>query len=194
MGPGQAAGPAEVVRPALRRALPSMKMRRLAGWVLGLTAAAALGAGAGAASRVEVIFDHPEKFTDVKDADNPTVEGREAILEKIRAFLVSSAGSRIPDGDKLTITFTDIDLAGEFEPRHSGPNNPRVLTENYPPAFDFTFTVTDASGKVVREGSEHLRDAGYLLRASVDSIGSLRYEKDVLDEWARTRLRNLPKP
>jgi hypothetical protein len=178
----------------VRRDLPSVKRRRLAGWVLGLTAAAALGAAASPASRVEVSFDHPEKFTDVKDADIPSVEGRDAILGKIRAFLVSSAGPRIPEGDKLTIIFTDIDLAGEFEPRHSGPNNPRVLTENYPPAFDFTFSVTDASGKVVREGSEHLRDAGYLLRASVDSIGSLRYEKDILEEWARARLRDLPRP
>ncbi len=171
-----------------------MIRQRLAGLILGLAAAGALGAGPSPASRVEVIFDHPEKYTDVKDADIPSIEGRDAILGKIRAFLVNSAGPRIPDGDKLTITFTDIDLAGEFEPRHSGPNNPRVLSENYPPAFDFTFSVTDASGKVLREGSENIRDTGYLLRASADSIGSLRYEKDILDEWARTRLRDLPRP
>jgi hypothetical protein len=170
-----------------------MKTRRLAGLVLGLSAAVALHAAPNPASRVEVVFDHPERFTDVKDADIPTVEGRDAILGRIRAFLVRRAGPLVPEGDRLTITFTDIDLAGEFDPRHSGPFNVRVLKENYPPAFEFTYSVTDATGKVVRKGAENIRDPGYLTRASVDSIDSLRYEEDILEEWARARLRDLPR-
>ncbi len=171
-----------------------MKRRLWVCLVLGLTPAAALDAAAAPVSRVEVIFDHPERFTDVKDADSPSLDGRNSLLGRIRAFLIRRVASMVPDGDKVTITFTDIDLAGEFEPWHSGPNNIRVLKENYPPAFDFTYLVTDRSSQLVRRGSERLRDVGYLDRASVNSIDSLRYEEDILGEWARNRLSDLPKP
>ena len=66
--------------------------------------------------RTEVIFDHPEKFTDVKNASCPSDKGRDGILEQLRGHLVSRADSYIPEGCKLSITFTDIDLAGDFEP------------------------------------------------------------------------------
>ena len=40
----------------------------------------------------------------------------------------------VPEGDKLTITFTDIDLAGDFEPWR-GPqwDEVRIVKAIYPP-------------------------------------------------------------
>ena len=49
-------------------------------------------------ARAEIIFDHPEKFTDVKDAYMPTDKGRDGILEQIRSHLVSRANYYIPEG------------------------------------------------------------------------------------------------
>ena len=48
------------------------------------------------ASRTEVVFDHPEKFTDVKDGGNPTDEGRDYILSQIRNYLVECTASLVP--------------------------------------------------------------------------------------------------
>ncbi len=171
-----------------------MKKLHLLGSILGLVAAGALSAAANPAPRTEVIFDHPEKFTDVKDSYVPSDKGRDAILETLRRYLVHRTDPMIPEGDKLTITFTDIDLAGEYEPwRGAQYDDVRIVKAIYPPAFKFTYSVTDASGKVIREGSENIRDMNFQMRLTIDASDPLRYEKDILDEWARGKLRDLPK-
>src|ERR1035438_8810428 len=81
----------------------SMKMLRLLSSILGLAGAGALHAADNPASRTEVVFDHPEKFTDVKDSYSPTEKGQAAILADIRNSLVSRTESLIPEGYKLKI-------------------------------------------------------------------------------------------
>jgi hypothetical protein len=171
-----------------------MKKLHVLGSILGLMAAGAINAAANPAPRTEVIFDHPEKFTDVRDSYVPSDKGRDAILGTLRTYLVRRTESMIPEGDKLTITFTDIDLAGEYEPwRGAQYDDVRIVKSIYPPAFKFAYAVTDASGKVIREGSENIRDLNFQMRVTIDSSDPLRYEKDILDEWARTKLRDLPR-
>jgi len=171
-----------------------MKMYRLFPLILGLVAACAVPDARNAVHRTEVVFDHPEKFTDVKDAYMPTEKGRDAILADIRDFLVYQGDAVIPQGYRLKITFTDIDLAGDFEPWH-GPlyEDVRFVKAIYPPAFKFTYAVTDPSGKVVREGSEDIRDLSFQLRVTLDSVDPLRYEKDILGEWVRSKLGDIAK-
>lgn len=171
-----------------------MKIFRLFSSIVGLGAAGALHAADNPAPRTVVIFEHPEKFTDVKDSYLPTDKGREAILADIRSFLVHRTAYLLPEDYKLTITFTDIDLAGDFEPWH-GPqyDEVRFLRAVYPPSFKFTYSVTDSAGKVVRAGSENIRDLNYQMRVAMDLTDPRRYEKDILDEWARTALRGLKK-
>lgn len=165
--------------------------------LLGLTAAGSLAAAdqpAAPASRVTVVFDHPEKYTDVKEysLDNDNASGRDHYLPLLKEHLEAEAGRLLASGQKLTITFTDIDLAGDFEPWH-GPrfHDIRMVKEIYPPRLTFTFRLTDESGRVLGEGERKLTDLAYQMR-----IGSgfrddpLRYEKDMLGEWLRAELRN----
>jgi hypothetical protein len=171
-----------------------MKTLRLFPLALGiaLTFAARAADVPDPAPRVDVVFDHPEKFTDVKDANFPTDRGRDAILSRIRDFLVREATRYLPAGDDLTITFTDIDLAGDFEPWH-GPqwDDVRVVKDVYPPAFKFTYSVTDSSGKILKQGSENIRDLNFQSRLVLDTSDTLRYEKDILKDWVRANLRGL---
>ena len=67
----------------------------------------------------------------------------------------------------------------------------RIVKDIYPPAFKFTYTVTDASGKVVKNGSENLRDGSFQYRLTIDTSDPLRYEKAVLSDWAHSALRGL---
>jgi len=160
---------------------------------LGLAAAAsALAAPAAEPPRVEVTFDHPERFTDIKDAYVPSDRGEQALLEQIRAFIVSRATPMVPEGFRLAMTFSDIDLAGEYEPWR-GPewDMVRIIRPVYPPAFRFTFAVTDRSGKVVRQGSEFLRDVSFQYRSVFDESDGLRYEKAALEDWLRFHLGGL---
>ena len=164
--------------------------------VLALSAACALRAAdtPRGATRTDVIFDHPENFTDVKDSDFPTDKGRDEILSRIRSYLVYRTASLVPEGDRLTVKFTDIDLAGDYEPWR-GPqwSDVRVIKAIYPPTLKFSYSVTDASGRVVKQGTEDIRDMNFQTRVTIDSTDTLRYEKDILDEWARSTLRDLNK-
>jgi hypothetical protein len=140
----------------------------------------------------EVVFDHPEKYTDVKDGGNPTDRGRDYILSEIRSYLEECTAPLVPGGYKLKLVFTDISLAGKYEPWR-GPmwEDVRIIKDVYPPSFTFTYAVTDPAGKVVRQGSEDLRDMEFMTRVVLSNTDPLRYEKAALDDWARDTLRGL---
>jgi hypothetical protein len=171
-----------------------MKALRLIPMALGmaLTLAARAADLPAPTVRVNVIFDHPENFTDVKDSNMPTDSGRDAILSRLREFLVREASRTLPAGDDLTITFTDIDLAGDFE-AWRGPqwDEVRVVKDIYPPAFKFTYSITDSSGKVLKQGTENIRDLNFQTRLVLDTSDTLRYEKDILKDWVRATIRGL---
>lgn len=139
------------------------------------------------AASVSVVFDHPDKFTDVKDAFMPTDKGQEAILAEIKNFVKSRARSYLHGGQRLEVKFTDIDLAGDFEPQR-GPRfqDVRIVKAIYPPRLKFQFKLVDADGKLVSEGKHELTDLAYQSRLVFPQDDPLRYEKDLLDGWLRS--------
>jgi len=157
------------------------------------TAARAVTASA-TPSSVDVVFDHPEKFADVKDSMLGSDEGRDAILGTLKAHIIGRAAPMLPAGYHLTLTFSDIHLAGDFEPWR-GPrwDDVRIVRDIYPPYFKFTYLLTDASGRVVKQGSESIRDVGFQYRAVLDRSDPLRYEKDILTDWVHANLHGLNK-
>jgi hypothetical protein len=164
-------------------------LSRLTLVLLGLAAPLALRAAevAKASARTDVVFEQPEKFTDVKDSDFGTEKGRDAILERLRESIVERADKALPAGQKLVITFTDIDLAGEYEPWR-GPqfSDVRIVKSIYPPRLNFSYKITDAAGKTVKVGKEDLRDLAFEMRLTSDRQDTLRYEKDILRDWIGT--------
>ena len=139
------------------------------------------------ASRVTIVFDHPEKYTDLKDSwsDTDNERGREHYLPLIREHLEKATARRLAAGQQLTITFTDIDLAGDFEPWR-GPqfDDIRVVKDLYVPHMNFSFKVTDAAGAVVKSGERKLVDLSFQLGVTPGFRDDpLRYEKAMLDNW-----------
>ena len=161
----------------------------------GLTAAGALFAAdpTPAASPVTVVFFQPEKYIDLKDgySDNENTNGRERYLPQIEEYLQREAGRLLTAGQKLTVTFTDIDLAGDYEPWH-GPqfDSVRMVKGVYVPRLTFKFTLADSSGKVIKEGERKLVDLAFQMRVTMGfKDDPLRYEKEMLRDWARDELR-----
>ena len=137
--------------------------------------------------RVEVIFDHPENFTDIKGDSMDSPKGREAMLDQIRDFLETTGAGIVPAGQKLTLTFTDIDLAGEYEPWRSGQwSDVRIIKDIYPPHFVFSYKLTDAAGNALKEGKADLRDLTFMMRVTISRNEPLRFEKDILGDWIRS--------
>jgi hypothetical protein len=151
----------------------------------------ALFAAAPAVSdRITVMFDHPEKFTDLRDnsTDFENEWGREHFLPPLKEHLERHAARLLPAGQKLTVTFTNIDLAGDFEPwRGMAWHDVRIVKDLYVPRMTFKFTVTGEDGQVLKEGERKLLDGAFQMRiTSAFNSDSLRYEKEMLNDWLRS--------
>lgn len=144
-------------------------------------------------NRVEVVFDHPENFTDVKDSQMGSEKGRDGYLGFIKEHLQERAQRYLEEGQTLAVTFTNIDMAGDFEPwRGAEYSDVRIVKEIYPPRMNFSYKLVNASGAVVKEGEEKLIDMSFQTNASLfNANDSLRYEKAMLDNWLRD---TFPKP
>ena len=161
--------------------------------VLGMAAACALHAAGTPkpAPRIEVNFDKPENYTDWKLSWEGPDWYIDEIFTAVRSYLVKVAEPRLPDGYSLKIVFTDIDL-GNRSSRH-------VPSDSGAPAFDFTYSVTDPSGAVVKKGTEDLRFYWDLAneRFTTDTTDLtteiIEHEKPLLKNWADTRLADLKK-
>ena len=90
----------------------------------------------------------------------------------------------------VAVTVADIDLAGDYEPWR-GPqcSDVRIVKSIYAPRFKFSFKVTDAAGKTVKEGTEDIRDLAFDMRLTLDRQDPLRFEKDILKDWISSNLR-----
>ena len=158
-----------------------------------LTRAAVQSPKAATAPRAEVVFVSPEKYTDVRDSYTGTDSGRDAILDQIREYVIEEANRFLPAGDKLLVSFTDIDLAGDFEPWR-GPrwDDVRIVKDIYPPRMDLSFRVTNASGQVVKEGTRNLTDMAFLMKLTTAFPDDpLRHEKALLDDWFHSEFRGM---
>lgn len=136
----------------------------------------------GQPGRVQVIFEHPERYTDVQLRAGGEPEAH--VLENLRDYIEHTAGPRIPDGCVLTVTFTNVDLAGEFIPTKAN----RQMKSFYPPKAKFSWILTDANGVVLRQDMESLVDAHYLTRSNLKR-DPLFYEKEMLEVWIRRTFR-----
>jgi len=138
-------------------------------------------------ARARVVFLEPEKFTDVRDRQGGSDVERTGYLDRLREHLMKSALRHLPEGQLLEITFTDIDMAGDFEP-WAGPrwNEVRIVRDIYPPRMEFTFRLTDAEGNVLKQDQRKLVGLGFLMKITMGANDdSLRHEKALLDDWLR---------
>ena len=138
-------------------------------------------------ARAEVNFFEPQKFTDVRDSYMGDYE-RTTYLDSIRDHLLEQAKYYVPEGHTLSVTFTDIDMAGDFEPWR-GPrfDDIRIVKDMYPPRVALAFRLTDAEGNVVKEGRRELRDLSFMMKITMSFRDDpVRHEKALLDDWLRS--------
>jgi hypothetical protein len=144
-----------------------------------------------AAPRVEVNFIEPEKFTDLRDSFGQTGRVNEFYLRELRTHVERVAARRLPEGHRLIVAITDVDMAGDFEPWRSPQfHDVRIVKDIYPPRINLNFQVLDANGAVVSEGQRELRDLAFNMRTpSLPTNDPMRHEKALLDDWLRREFR-----
>lgn len=138
-----------------------------------------------APSDITVEFQNPDEFRDARDSLGGATD--QNALAAIRTYLQEKAPAKLQPGQKLRVVFTDIDLAGDFPGTGGGRyDRVRVIRGVYIPRQEFTFTVTDANGQVVKEGKRSLTDLNF--QAAGLRIGSDQpyfYDKVLLEDWLR---------
>jgi hypothetical protein len=143
-------------------------------------------------AHTEVAFFEPENFTDIRDSYTGSSDGaRSATLTELQHYLVRQATRYLAPGQKLSITVTDIDLAGDFEPGR-GPqwDEIRIVKDIYPPRINLSFRLTDPDGQIVREGKRELRDLAFMMRLTMAfQDDPLRHEKALIDDWLSEEFR-----
>lgn len=158
--------------------------------VAALAASSAFAAGKSEKkpSSVTVTFQEPDKFTDAKSTFGMGAD--EGYLDIISEHLQKVAGKQLAQGQKLDITISDIDLAGDIRPEMT-PHDIRVVKSIYIPRMTLSFKLTDASGALVKEGQRKLSDLDFM-----DSIGligrdqPLYYDKEMLTDWVRREFKS----
>lgn len=142
-----------------------------------------LALGASAHAGLEIVFQAPEQYTDIRvpGPGEPAVQ----VLQPLQAALESWA-RQLPAGQSLRIEITDIDLAGQLEP--VGPSMAwlRVQRDSQWPRIELRYQLKGADGSDLRSGEVTLRDMGYLdapTSPMAMNTDPLRYEKRMLRQW-----------
>ena len=138
---------------------------------------------------ITVNYQDPDKFTDARDtATGPTSQ---YYLELLTKHIQETAAERLTAGQKLNITFTDIDLAGDIPP--GSIHDVRIIKAIYIPRMELHFQLTNAAGAVLKEGDRHLADLNFQmnLTANLDRNDPLLYDKQMLTDWIN---REFPRP
>jgi hypothetical protein len=106
---------------------------------------------------VSVDWTDPAQFSDIRYSGNRWEAKRGNWVEQLAQYLQKSAAKKLPPGEQLQVTITDIKRAGQYEPWR-GPNlqDTRFVRDIYPPRISLTFKRTDAQGNVIDQGERKL--------------------------------------
>jgi len=140
---------------------------------------------------VQVQWTDPGEFSDLKFSGNRWRAAQGNWVEQLAEHLRESAQKRLPAGERMEVTITDIKRAGRYEPWHGMHlQDVRFLRDHYPPSMALEFRHYDANGQLIAEGTREMRDIGFLTTGSNPGArDNLYYEKRMIDGWVRDELR-----
>jgi Protein of unknown function (DUF3016) len=137
-------------------------------------------------SNVTIQYVSPEKFTDFRIYGRDAQWSASYFASQISDYLSPRLNRKFPNA-KVTLRFTDIDLAGRYKnSSQRGPNvrvNRGVIT---PARMSFIFILQDGSSRTLASGSTRITDTSNP-RSTVARQRSasepLYYEKQMLEKW-----------
>ncbi|SHH96866.1 DUF3016 domain-containing protein [Ferrimonas marina] len=139
---------------------------------------------------VTVIWQQPDDYTDVRTGTGIQSRYQNHVFATLGKHLQKQIEPMLTEGQTITFTVTDLDLAGDVRPSMGRTTSDiRIIKSVYPPRIAFNYEVKDPAGQVVTQGEENIRDMGFDSRPpSRYRNESLRYELRMLDDWVRKSL------
>ena len=142
--------------------------------------------GQGDPPLVEFTFSDPFSFTDVRYRGGEK-EDITWILTSLSEYIQTLCAKYLIEGDYLTVTITDIDLAGSFVRGVDGDY--RKIGDTSPPVIRLVFRLVDINGMVKAKGLRRLHNRCFINSTAGSRADQLRYEKGLLKKWVRKELR-----
>jgi len=139
-------------------------------------------------NNVTIQYVSPEKFSDFRIYGRDAQWSASYFTSQISDYLRPMLNRRFP-GAKLTLRFTDINLAGGYSNSSRGGRNVRVTGGAIAPArMSFVFLLQDSSDRTLASGSTRITDTSNpsSLANRQRGSGSLYYEKRMLEKWLRS--------
>ncbi|MCB5184662.1 DUF3016 domain-containing protein [Methylobacillus gramineus] len=132
---------------------------------------------------VQVEYIQPEKFTDISSTDHGPPNS--SYLDQLSKHIMRQAGRYLREGEQLTISIRDVDMAGAFEPWNTPGNDIRMMKHIYPPRIVLSYRLQGADGSVLKAGEESLGNLNYMLSMQPSSTDTMRHEKALMGDWLR---------
>lgn len=161
----------------------------LALFTAALTAGCLLQAADAADSAITVNFHESDKFTDARAHFGGDTD--QGYLDALARHVRKEAANRLAPGQRLEVTFTDIDLAGEFIPTDPNQMDIRIVKEIYMPRQTLNFRLVGEDGQVIKEGERRLTDMNFMNNNRIIGRNEpLFYDKSLLEDWLRKELKS----
>jgi hypothetical protein len=137
------------------------------------------------AASVQIEWQHPEKYRDIRAGNEVQHDFQERVTAALTRAFVDAAEDHLPSDQRLHLTITDVDLAGDVEYFFLNfPQGIRVMRDLYFPSISFTYELKDATGKVINSGKENIKDMGYRF-SGMNFINAppFNYENRLIHDW-----------
>jgi len=137
-----------------------------------------------AGGSAEVHWSDPARYTDIMASSGSQEEFQASTFKELEDSIQKLAAS-LPDGQKLEMTVTDLDLAGDVKltGARTQHQDVRVVKDSYPARMKFHYRLLDASGNVLKEGDEKLQSRTMSAAMRTSSGEPLGMEKRMIRNW-----------
>lgn len=149
-----------------------------------------------AQAEVEIEWDKPEKYRDVRPSNESRKRFRESTFEHIHEYM-NKLALALPENKKLLMTVSDLDLAGQVWPAsfagfgQSG-SDVRIIKHIDIPRMNFSYQLVDQTGEVLQQADVKLKDMSFFDRSGHFFRNEpLRYEKNMLKRWFKKEFDSL---
>lgn len=147
-------------------------------------------------AKVEIEWESYEDYSDIRPVNESRKRFAKKTFKHIEKYMVRLMRD-MPEDHTLSLVVTDLDLAGRVQlagTRASlrpglgvfgnNVNDLRIIDTIDFPSIEFSYTLTDSNGGVIRSGEEDIKDLDFQNRTLVvPRRQNLRYEKQMLRDW-----------
>ncbi|MCE9787641.1 DUF3016 domain-containing protein [Shewanella chilikensis] len=139
--------------------------------------------------KVKIEWQSPKNFRDIESAGELQSRYEKRLFDTLTKALDKDVSSSLKDNQKLELTVTDVDLAGDVRPTFGATaNDIRVVKNVYPPKISFSYRLLDGDQLIIA-GDEKLTDMQFLDHVDRINSDSFRYEERMLKDWFQKTLK-----